>query len=133
MVDLPRPNPSEEGQPFFDYLKEGELRIQRCAACSKFRHPPQPMCSSCGSFDSEWVKVSGKGSVYSYVVTRQAIHPALVDRVPFLTVSVALDEGPHVTSNLLDVDPDDVQIGMPVTLEIVDKGDGLILPMFRRA
>lgn len=133
MVDLPRPNPSEEGQPFFDYLKEGELRIQRCASCAKFRQPPQPMCNACGSFESEWVKVSGKGSVYSYVVTRQAIHPALIDRVPFLTVSVALEEGPHVTSNLLDVSPDDVQIGMPVTLEIVDKGDGLILPMFRKA
>lgn len=133
MVDLPRPNPSEEGQPFWDYLKEGELRIQRCTGCSRFRQPPQPMCPECSSFEAEWVKVSGRGSIYSYVVSRQAIHPALVDKVPFLTVSVALDEGPHLTSNMLDVSPDEVEIGMPVTLEITDKGDGLILPLFRRA
>ncbi len=133
MVDLPRPNPSEEGQPFWDYLKEGELRIQRCSGCDRFRQPPQPMCPECGSFEAEWVKVSGRGSIYSYVVSRQAIHPALVDKVPFLTVSVALDEGPHLTSNMVDVSPDEVEIGMPVTLEITDKGDGLILPLFRRA
>lgn len=133
MAELPRPNPSEEGQPFWDFLKEGELRIQRCTSCAKFRQPPQPMCADCGSFDAEWVRLSGKGTIHSYVITRQPIHPALVDRVPFLTVQVALDEGPHLTSNLTDVGPDDVAIGMPVTLDIVDKGDGLILPLFRRA
>ncbi len=131
MVDLPRPNPSEEGQPFWDYLKDGELRIQRCSSCAKYRQPPQPMCASCNSVESEWVKMSGNGEVYSFVISRQAIHPALVDKVPFLTVSIALEEGPHLTSNMVDVGPDEITIGLPVTLEIVDKGDGLLMPMFR--
>ncbi len=132
MVALPRPNPSAEGQPFWDYLKQGELRIQRCTNCGTFRQPPQPTCRHCGSFENEWAKMSGRGTVYSYIVSRQAIHPALTDLVPFATVVVELEEGPHLTSNLTNVSPDEVRIGQPVELEIVDKGEGLLLPLFRR-
>ncbi len=133
MVDLPLPVPSEDNQPFWDALNAGELRIERCARCGSLRHPPRPMCPHCHSFDAEWVRMSGRGVVYSYIVTHQPIHPAFVERVPFATVQVELEEGPRLTSNLVDVAPGEISIGMPVVLAPTRVSDAITLPLFRRA
>lgn len=133
MAALPLPVPAEDNQPFWDALNAGELRIQRCTDCGTLRYPPRPMCSSCQSFDVEWARMSGRGTVYSYTVTHQPIHPALVDRVPFATVLVDLEEGPRLTSNLVDVAPGEISIGMPVVLAPTRVSDAITLPLFRRA
>jgi hypothetical protein len=133
MAELPLPVPSPDNQPFWDALNEGELRIQRCTGCGTLRHPPRPMCAHCRSFDTEWVVVSGRGTVFSYTVTHQPIHPALVDRVPFATVLVELEEGPRLTTNLVDVPPEEIAIGMPVEVVFQRASDEITLPLFRRA
>ena len=133
MAELPRPAPDDDARPFWDYAHAGELRIQRCAACGTLRHPPHPMCVHCHSLDVEWAPMSGRGTVYSYVVTHQPVHPALVDRVPFATVVVELEEGPRLTSNLVDVPPAEIAIGMPVAVAFERVDDALTLPLFRRA
>ena len=130
---LPLPSPFEEAIPFWEALKEGELRLQKCAGCGAVHHPPRTMCDNCRSFDFEWMPVSGQGAVYSFIVTRQPIHPALVDHTPFATVQVQLEEGQILTSNLIDVAPDDIEIGMPVQLAIQQVNDDVALPYFRRA
>jgi uncharacterized OB-fold protein len=133
MPELPLPVPSEDNQTFWDYLNQGELRIVRCAACGTMRHPPRPMCAECQSYEVEWVRVSGRGSVYSYIITHQPIHPALVDKVPFATVIVELEEGPRLTTNLVDVAPAEITIGMPVEVVFQHMNDQITLPLFRRA
>ena len=133
MAELPAPVPEPENQPFWDALNEGELRVQRCSACHTLRHPPRSMCSRCHSSDVDWVALSGAGSVYSYIVSHQAVHPALVDRVPFATVMVELDEGPRIASNLVDVDPDDISIGLRVQLAPERLNEEITLPLFKRA
>jgi len=132
MPDLPLPVPSADNQPFWDALNGGELRIQRCADCGTLRHPPRPMCAHCQSFDVEWARMSGRGTVFSYIVTHQPIHPALADRVPFATVIVELEEGPRLTTNLVDVAPDEITIGMPVEVVFQRANDEITLPLFRR-
>lgn len=130
--DLPLPQPTEEAQPFFDALKEHRLVVQCCADCGALQHPPQAMCRSCGSTALDWAEMSGKGVVYSYVVTHQAVHPALVGHTPLATVEVELAEGPHVTSNLVDVPPEAVTIGTPVEVVFEEVRAGVVLPLFRR-
>lgn len=130
---LPLPKPFEEALPFWDALKHGELRLQKCARCAEFSHPPKAMCSNCHSFDLEWSLASGRGTVYSYIVTRQPIHPALVGYTPFATVQVQLEEGPIVISNIIDVQPDDIRIGLAVTAVFKKIDDEVTLLYFRRA
>ena len=130
---FPLPVPSEDSAPFWEYLQQGELRLQRCLVCATFVHPPRLMCPECGSFDREWVAVSGRGTVYSYVVTRQAIHPSFEGHTPYATVVVELAEGPRLTSNLVDVAVDDIAIGLPVEVAFVTVSDEVTLPLFRRA
>lgn len=130
---FPAPVPSQDNQPFWDALKQGELRIQCCASCGRLRHPPRLSCGECGSFEADWVPVSGRGVVYSYVVTHQAIHPAYQDHVPYASVLVELEEGVRMTSNLVDVPPGEISIGMPVRVVFERLDNEITLPLFRRA
>ncbi len=129
---FPPPVPSEENQPFWDALKRGELVLQECSACGALAHPPRAMCADCGSFERGWRWASGRGTVYSYVVTHQAIHPAFQGHTPFATVLVQLEEGPRMVSNLVDVAPEEIEIGMAVEV-VFHSLDEVTLPLFRRA
>lgn len=129
---LPLPQPSAEAQPFFDALRERRLVVQRCASCGVLAHPPRALCPACHDAAFEWVAVSGRGEVYSYVVTHQAVHPAFADHTPLATVEVALAEGPRMVSNLVDVPPEQVAIGLPVEVVFKEVAPEVVLPLFRR-
>lgn len=130
---LPLPQPFEEALPFWESLKRSELRIQKCQDCSELSHPPKAMCASCHSFRMGWELMSGRGAVFSYIVTRQPIHPALVGYTPFATVQVQLEEGPIVVSNVIDVPPDEIRIGLSVRATFVPANDDVTLLYFVRA
>ena len=132
MTALPLPTPDADTQPFWDYCRQGELRAQRCRSCARLRHPPRPICPHCGSFDYDWERLSGKGSVFSYTVTHQAIHPALQERLPHTVILVQLEEGPLLTSNLVD-GAAAVEIGLPVEVVFEAVTAAITLPKFRRA
>jgi hypothetical protein len=91
------------------------------------------MCPNCGSWDTEWVKVSGKGKVYSWGVTYRAFHPGFAGDIPYASVIVELDEGVRLTTNIVDVTPEGLYIGMPVEVIFEDVTNEITLPMFRRA
>ena len=130
MATLPLPIPNEETQAFWDYCKAGELRAQRCSACQTLRHPPRPTCPECGSYDFEWERLSGKGTIYSYEVSHQAVHNALEGLTPHTAILVQLEEGPLFTSNLVEGD-ERVAIGLPVEVAFVPVTDEITLPKFR--
>jgi uncharacterized OB-fold protein/acyl dehydratase len=125
----PRPSLNEDNRWWFEAAKAGELRIQRCASCGELRHPPGPACPECNSFEWDTVLAGGKGTVYSYVVTHYPQVPAFDYPLPI--VLVELEEGVRQVSNLLGVEPDDVEIGTPVEVTFVDFDDELTLPQFR--
>ena len=130
---LPLPQPAPHAGPFFDALREGRLVAQRCVSCGSLAHPPRALCGTCHQTAFEWVPLSGAGTVYSYVVTHQAVHPAFRDHTPLATVEVALAEGPRMTSNLVDVPPQEVAIGLAVEVVFQTVAEGVVLPLFRRS
>ena len=90
------------------------------------------MCGTCPSTTFDWQEMSGNGEVYAYVVTHQAVHPALTGYTPLATVEVELTEGPRITSNLIDVPPQAIAIGLAVEVVFEEVGEGVVLPLFRR-
>lgn len=130
MASLPLPQPDEVSAPFWEYCRAGELRAQRCTACGLLRHPPRPTCPKCGSTEAAWQKLSGRGKVFTYGVSHQAIHPALEGRVPFTTLIVELDEGLRFTSNLVEGSPA-IEIGTAVEVVFERENDEITLPRFR--
>ncbi|AMS45494.1 Putative nucleic-acid-binding rubredoxin-like Zn-ribbon domain-containing protein (plasmid) [Aminobacter aminovorans] len=61
-----------------------------------------------------WVEASGQGTVYSSTVIRQRPEKG----GDFCVALVELSEGPRVISRLVDIDPDEVRIGLPVTASV---------------
>ena len=134
LPDLDRIPDYEQG--FWQGSRSGELRIQRCSDCGLFRHLPMPMCPQCSSLNYSWTRVSGRGSVYSFVIVRHPVHPAIAEReqVPYNVCMIELEEqeGLRICSNVLHVAPEDIYVGMPVQVAFFPAADDpdVVLPVF---
>ena len=51
--------------------------------------------------------------------------------MPYNAVVIQLDEGPFMVSNLVDIENDAIEVGLPVEITYVDLDDELTLPQFR--
>jgi hypothetical protein len=123
---------TKDYQEFWEGCRKHELRIQRCKSCAAFRHYPRPMCPRCNSTDYEWVRVSGKGKLYTWTTVHYPAHPAFAD-VPYVVAIVELAEGVRMVTNLIDCPLEDLYIGMPVEVVFEDVGEDMALPKFRPA
>ena len=130
---LPLPLPGPDDQAFWEGAKRHELLIQRCTGCGALRFWGRPMCSQCQSFDSEAVHASGRGTIWSFTTTYHGWSRAWREAVPYTVVVVQLDEGPRMTSNLVDADPETIQVGQPVEVVFDDVTPEVTLPKFRLA
>jgi uncharacterized OB-fold protein len=130
--DMPTPAASRETLAWWEAAAAHRLVVQRCTACARPRHPPGPACPACHEFTFDWMASSGRGTVYSYTVVRRAFVPSLAAHVPYVAVIVELDDVPGVrlVSNLVDVDPAAVRVGLAVQVVWEDVGPGLALPRF---
>ena len=126
-----RPVISHDTAFFWEGTAAGELRIQRCPSCGVLRHPPGPMCPSCGDEKPDYVVASGRGTVFSYVVHH---HPPVPGKtLPFVVALVELDEGVRMLGQLIEVDPSAVSVGMPVRIALTRIDDELTMPNWRPA
>jgi uncharacterized OB-fold protein len=123
MTDVPRlaPWPGPINQEFYDGLNRHELLLQKCKDCSKFRFWPIEMCPFCNSFNYEWARCSGKGTVHSYII-QHATMP-----YPWVVLLVEL----VVTHGLME--PEEVYIDMPVVVDYEKITDEITLHAFKKA
>jgi uncharacterized OB-fold protein len=91
------------------------------------------MCPRCGAARWEWSESSGRGRVYSWTVTHQALHPAFASETPYVVAVVELEEGVRVVSRLRGLPPDRLALDLPVQVEFERVADGIALPRFRPA
>jgi len=131
-IPLLRPRVDLDNQGFWEAAKQHKLVFQRCKDCGLLVHRPRPMCPRCNSMEKEWVPSTGKGIVYSWVnfVYANAAYPGI--KVPYTVVVVEMSEGVRIISNLHDVKPEEVYVGMPVEVVFDDVADDLTLPKFKR-
>jgi hypothetical protein len=129
--DRPLPKPNAETTPFWEGCRHHELRFQRCTRCGHVRWPPSIICPRCHAADTEWIRASGKGTVYSYAVYHIAFHSAFKDMLPYVTGVIQLAEGPRMVSDIVDCPPAAVCCDMAVEVVWDDVSDVLCLPQFR--
>ncbi|MHA7836095.1 MAG: bifunctional MaoC family dehydratase N-terminal/OB-fold nucleic acid binding domain-containing protein [bacterium] len=110
---------------------DGCLPIQRCKECGKLRHPPRPMCDACGSQAWDAIEASGKGSIHTFTVIHHPQFPGY--EYPIVSIIVDLEEGERIASALVDCEPENCRIGMPVEVVIHEDDDGFKIPFFRPA
>ncbi len=128
----PLPPVTEETEFFWTSGSDGTLRFQECTSCSALIHPPQPVCRYCRSHDMGVRAVSGQATLSGFTVNHRFSLPGLP--APYVVAQVAIVEDPRVrlTTNIVDCDPDDLQIGELVEVVFDQHGD-IYLPLFRPA
>ena len=127
----PVPRPEQESLLFWMGCKKRELLIQRCRACARYQYYPRAVCVHCLADDPEWVRVSGRGTIYSYTVTYQNASPGFRDELPYVLALVDLDVGVRMTTNIVGAKPEELRVGLPVQVAFEDITPDIALPKFR--
>ncbi len=116
---LPEKIPSWQ-QPFWESLRQREIRIQRCTSCKRYRHVPKEICANCHSTSYSWEPVSGRGIVYTYTIVHRGPTPAYQAGAPYAIVHAAMDEGFRMVGTITGIDPESVTIGAPIRVVYTD-------------
>lgn len=132
-MTAPWPIADADTQQYWDAVAERRFVIQQCKTCTRYQYYPRSVCTSCSSLDLEFVPASGRGTIYSYTVSRRPAHPDLADRVPYVVGLVDLAEGPRMLVNIVASGPEDVRIGAEATVTFLEMADGVVLPAFEVA
>ena len=133
----------EESAPFFEGTRAGELRIPRCPETGRLFFPPRPVSPFAPHREPEWATVSGRGTIWSFVVPHPPLLPQFAELAPYNVILVALDEDPHIrmVGNLVaseggaidEIDPRALEIGTPVRVVFDRLSDEIHLPRWIRS
>ena len=115
-LPIPVPEPDGVSAPYWNGLREGVLRVQRCAHCQAWQLGPEWICHACLQFDPAWVEVEPSGLIFSWERIWHPAHPALKDHGAYLAVVVELPHAGRVrmVGNLLGDPLQQVRIGAEV-------------------
>ena len=127
----PLPSIVGETKAYWDSCRRGQLIIQKCAACDEYQFYPRGICANCWSEEIKWITASGKGTVWTYTVTYQNRTPGFAEDVPYVLALVELEEGVRMFTNIVECNPREVSIGMPVEVTFVKATDQITIPYFR--
>jgi uncharacterized OB-fold protein len=129
----PLPHLTKLNRPYFEGAKQGELRLQRCGACGHHWFPPSTSCPRCLSPEYEWVKVSGRGRVWSWIMMHQLYFKSFEADIPYNVAFIQLEEGPFMMSSLVDIADDQIRCDLPVEVTFDQVTDEIAIPRFRPA
>lgn len=127
----PLPNINLESAPFWDGTRRHELLIQKCRGCGRFRFYPRSICPDCLSYEADWLKVSGRGRIYSFTISHRYLSPGFKADVPYNIAIVELEEGVRLMSNIVGCRNEDLRVGLPVEVVFEDVTSEITIPKFK--
>jgi uncharacterized OB-fold protein len=132
----------DDAAPFWQGTARGELLVHTCADCGLRRLPPRPMCPACRSLRHEWKQLSGRGTIWSFVVVHPPLLPAYQSLAPYNVVTVALADDPtlRLVGNLVarpdgpinEIDPSTIRIDESVRV-VFQQVEDVHLPRWMRS
>lgn len=128
-VTRPAPVTTPDTVFYWEGAARGELLAQKCGGCGALLHPPRPMCPHCNSLERSAVKLSGRGTVYSWVVPRHPVLP--IFETDLVVALVELEEGIRIVSNVYGVPVAEMRNGIPVEVFFTPTVGGGAVPVFR--
>lgn len=130
---MPQPMANNEAVPWWEAAAEHKLLVQSCSKCSHMQLPPAPICQSCRTRETDWHQVSGRGEVYTFTTVHRAISAG--QELPFVIAVISLEgaNGVRMISNIVDMPPEEIEIGMAVEVVWEDMSADLTIPRFKKA
>ena len=131
MTTLPTPAPKvvPDTAAFWAATAEHRLEVPYCRTCGEAVWYPRGHCPNCYSTDLESRPMSGRGSVYTFSIVRRGEGP-YAEVTPYVIAYVELEEGPRIATNIVGIDPEQVEVGMAVEAVFEDTGEGTALVRF---
>ena len=126
----PLPTIQPETEEYWKAAKRHELFLQKCNACGEVIYFPRVMCYRCLSEDLGWFKSTGLGTLYSFTIIRQVAHMSFAPDVPYVYAIIDLDDGARMISNIVNIDPMEIEIGMRVQVTFDDVTPEISIPKF---
>lgn len=127
MARAPEPLQTPLTEPFYAAAAEGRLLIQRCHSTGRYQWYPRAHSVHDIASDVEWVESKGEGQIYTFSVIERSPFEDMT--TPYVFAVVELTEGIRMSTNVVDVDPREVYIGMPVHVVFQRRGE-FSLPVF---
>jgi len=124
----PQPIVQPESEKYWDGLKNEEIWLQRSKKTGEFQFFPRGISiydPSAGEAGVEWVKASGKATLFTFAIVHAAPHPGFVGDLPYITALVELEEGVKIPTNIVGIEPEpeNFQIGMEL-VPVFEHHDG---------
>ncbi len=113
-IPYARVHPQPDVRAFWEGAEKGELRLRKCKACGAFLHPGKIACTKCLSQELEWVKSSGKGTIYSLCKVNYVFTPEVEGKLPYFLALIKLEEGVYFFGIILKQDAREPSIEMSV-------------------
>jgi len=129
--DRPLPRLQGDAEPFWRGCREHRLLAQTCTGCGEVFLPPRSLCPSCLAADLQWVELGGRGEIYSFSVVSAGATTYFSQEIPYVCALVTLDEGPRFFTNIVDSEPEQLELGAKVEVVFEDVDESLALPKFR--
>ena len=126
MTDVPpkpMPEPTPVTQPFWDALRRHTVVIQYSPSSGQYVFYPRVLAPGTLADDLEWREISGMGTLYTFTIADRPTAPPWADSLPQLLAVVEWDEGPRLSTEMVNVDPADLFVGMRVKPVFCDYPD----------
>ena len=98
--------------------------VQYSPSLDRYVFYPRTLAPGTLADDLEWREIDGGGTLYTYTVARRPTGPPWADAVPQCLAVVQWDAGPKFSTELVDIDTDDIRIGMRVRPVFYDLPEG---------
>jgi uncharacterized OB-fold protein len=126
----PTPNPAGTSAPHWQAAGDAQLALPYCDSCRRFHWPARAHCPQCRG-KMTWRRAGGRGRIVTFSIVRRAVNPELAEDAPYVVAFVELDEGVRLFTNIVDVQPDMLEIGMRVRCRFEAALDaGVRVPVF---
>lgn len=115
--------PTDWSERYWDAIDDERFELQHCPDCDTWIHYPRTLCPECWNGDLAWREASGVGEVYSIATLHFSPIDAYEGEAPYAVAVIELAEGPKMMANVVNCDPEDVDIGDPVGITFEDRGE----------
>lgn len=119
----PMPVPTPVSQPFWDALAQHTIQIQYSPSAGRYIFYPRILAPGTLADDLEWREISGAASLYTYTVAHRPVAPHFASDVPQILAVAQWDEGPRFATEIVNADPSELEVGMPIRPVFVDFPD----------
>ena len=83
-------------KPYYEALEQGKVLGRKCPVCGNVEWPPVYACNACGSLETEWTEMSGKGEIVMLMQpTAMSLKAAYKHLEPYAYGWIKTAEGPE--------------------------------------